>query len=926
MKIKTDLFFMNTNLSMWFIIIFIMVSAQFPQTISLDGSWSFVADQLNTIEMKNIDTIKDWRIIEVPSSWHIPDSDLMDYQGIAWYKKNININNLQEKKRYILHFDAVDYLCSLYVNRKYIGMHEGGYTPFQFDISEMISKGRNEILLKVNDPKEDSVGTEGISYWNIPHGKQSWYVQNSGIWQSVYLSIKEKKFVKNVKITPRINGEFSADILLDNREPENETELELSVISPAKEIVFSKKVNIKDQTIVKIKGEIKNSILWDVDNPKLYSIKIDFGKDIFEDRFGFREFENREGKFYLNGKPFYMIAALDQDFYPETVYITPSEEFLIDEMKKAKNLGLNTLRCHIKIPDPRYFKVADELGLLIWYEIPNWDVFNSEVAIRASNTMDEMLARDWNHPSLVVLSIINESWGIDLNKQEQRDWLKNEFDIVKAKATGRLVVDNSACWGNFHLKTDINDYHTYWAIPENYKKFSQTVNDVAQRPKWLFSNFGDAEETGNEILMISEFGNWGLPKLPKELPFWFNRKFGDAEVALPEGVHQRFIDYKYKRIFSSYDKLADASQSAQFTSLKYEIEEIRLQKEIQGYVITEFSDINWESNGLLDFWRNYKIYHKEIADIQKPDIIIPRSNKFNFRDNEEPVIKVYLSHYSCEKLDGAKLIWKTSDGKNGILNIPTTVEGDAVQIGDLTLKLESVSKPEKLTIQYELVSGTNKLIAKNFTEIFVYPSEQKFTTVKPAFYDTKNTLSKLKDKFNGRKKEDSLSEDNNLIIANSIDEILLEKIKAGAYIICLVDSNTSVPSGFPVKLKSRNTEWLDGNWASNLNWIVDKLPPFNKINFGNNLGFESADAIPDFVIADIPAENFEDVLAGMYVGWIHKSSGYFVQMSVGKGKLIITSFKLKDNYLNDPYSTYLLDEIINYVNSKNCKPKWNYKF
>ena len=102
-------------------------------------------------------------------------------------------------------------------------------------------------------------------------------------------------------------------------------------------------------------------------------------------------------------------------------------------------------------------------------------------------SLDAMLERDWNHPSLAIISLVNESWGLDLKQKEQRDWLKAAFVDARKKAKGRLVVDNSACYGNFHLKTDINDYHVYWAIPENWRQFNHAVDDVSRRPPWLFS-------------------------------------------------------------------------------------------------------------------------------------------------------------------------------------------------------------------------------------------------------------------------------------------------------------------------------------------------------------------------------------------------------------------------------------------------------
>ena len=182
-------------------------------------------------------------------------------------------------------------------------------------------------------------------------------------------------------------------------------------------------------------------------------------------------------------------------------------------MRKAKALGLNLLRCHIKVPDPRYLEAADETGMLIWYEIPNWDKLTANSERRAMETLHGMVERDANHPSIVIVSIINESWGANLKEAPDRAWLKAAYQQAKTFVPW-LVVDNSACCDNFHLATDIADFHQYAAIPDYASNFDRLVDDQAQRPGWLFSPYGDAAPKGDEPLMLSEFGNWGLPQRP----------------------------------------------------------------------------------------------------------------------------------------------------------------------------------------------------------------------------------------------------------------------------------------------------------------------------------------------------------------------------------------------------------------------------
>ena len=169
----------------------------------------------------------------------------------------------------------------------------------------------------------------------------------------------------------------------------------------------------------------------------------------------------QDGKFLLNGKPVYLLAALDQDFYPDTIYTVPSEETLRDEFRKARELGLNTLRCHIKIPDPRYLDLADEMGLLVWEEIPSWRTMIAKSSFdekrleitpalkaRVEKTLAEMVQRDVNHPALVIRTIVNEDWGTRLAlSADDRAWVGELYDRVKSMDPSRLAVDNSPCWG-----------------------------------------------------------------------------------------------------------------------------------------------------------------------------------------------------------------------------------------------------------------------------------------------------------------------------------------------------------------------------------------------------------------------------------------------------------------------------------------------
>ncbi len=810
----------------------------------------------------------------------------------------------------ILEFNAVDYLTTVYINKEKVGIHEGGYTPFQFNVTNAAHSGQNEILLRVLDPQGGEKGTEGISYWHIPHGKQSWYVQNSGIWQSVRIRILPDVHVSNIKISTNNAGEAAAQIRL-NKWISVEEILHLTITDPVGSKIHTDDLKLPPGVDnVGYKFNIPDPRLWDLDNPNLYTMHL-AQKNGFscEEKFGFREFTYEKGRLFLNDRPYYMIGALDQDFYPETSYSTPSDSFLFDELRKAKKLGLNLLRCHIKVPDKRYLKFADEIGLLIWYEIPNWDVHTPEAGRRAAILLDEMLDRDWNHPSLVIISLINESWGLDLKQEEQRAWLKDEFSRVKSKNSGRLIVDNSACWGNFHLKTDINDYHTYWAIPENRVRFDETLKAFSQRPGWLFSAFGDADEQGTEPLILSEFGNWGLPIVPAEQPWWLRRDFSGITVSLPDGYKDRFKKYNYEMIFGSYEKLAEASQWNQFDALKWEIEQIRLYPEISGYVITEFTDLNWECNGLLDMWRNFKAYYADLAAIQQPLILIPRPEKYNWRAGDTIQVNLFCSSTLPDIINNAELRWKSTAGNGGQEQRISVRPAGLTPLPPIRYTVPFCDRSITEHITIELLDHTGKRLAINKAELFIYPEKNKHRVPRFKIYDPYkkfSTIENLSDFTTDEKYESP-------IITNVLDNEILDHLRSGSNILCLVDEHTVSPDTTLFRIIPRKSQWYDGNWASNLNWIRFEHPVFNDICSSPLLGFRIADISPEWIITDLSPQNFKDVLAGMFVGWLHLNSGYIVQMRSGSGRLLLCTFPLAEKMGKDVFAAELMANLLDWL-------------
>jgi len=883
--------------------------------VSLDGDWHFLADPTGTLDVQKLGSAPDVRPTRIPSSWQSQFADLRDYAGVAWYWRTITVEPPAADQVALLRFGAVDYAADVYVNGQKAGSHEGGYLPFEIDVTSLLHAGDNQVAVRVADPgaKPHEV-VEGISYAEIPHGKQNWYVQTSGLWQSVELDYRPRLRLGTVHISAAPDGPFVITVPVIWASPASTVNVTAEVLDPSGKSVWKGAHDVAaGEARAKLSGLVHDPLLWSTSTPNLYELRVSLSSgDSARCRFGFRSFGTHDGKFYLNGKPIYLRGALEQDFFPDTIYTPPSLDDLRDEMHKAKALGLNLLRCHIKVPDPRYLEAADETGVLIWYEIPNWDKLTANSQRRALETLHGMVERDANHPSIVIMSIINESWGANLKEPADRAWLKAAYQQAKAFVPW-LVVDNSACCDNFHITTDIADFHQYAAIPDYASNFDRLVDDQAQRPGWLFSPYGDAATKGDEPLMLSEFGNWGLPQVPEEKPWWFNRGMGGAEITQPEGLEQRFADYQYNSLFPDLKALSDATQWHEYEALKYEIGDLRAHPEIQGYVITEFTDVNWEANGLLDMWRHPKAFGEALNRQQQDDLLVLRGDKRNYKTDEPVEAEVYLSHYGPGDLAGAKVEWQV-EGTSLAGSLPSAAlpSASAAKVGTIRFPAPAGPAPVKRVLKTRLIAS-DKTVSENSLDYYFYPTKPLDLPPPVSFYDpAPERLRRLvKDMRERNYLAPTGSEAFPVLITSTLDETVKNKLRAGARVILIASDPLTLAPG--VAVAPRSEDDLSGNWISDFLWLRKGRAPFSGIDFDTLGGFETQAVTPATVIKGIPPQNFNDVLAGMFYGWIHDNVGVLLQARAGKGKLLICTFSLATTYNSDPYATYLLDALVRYA-------------
>ena len=609
------------------------------------------------------------RQIVVPSPWQAQFHDLRMRAGIGIYRRSIEIPEGWLRDAIWIRFGAVFHNSKVLINDQLVGSNEGGFLPFSFDITEHLRPGKNEIKVRVDSPTDNPAEFPDSPFAEIPFGKQSWYGPLSGIWQSVFLERRIVDHMTRIRLLPNRDTGLVTAALSFAAPISDSSQIRVEIMDPSGAVTVEQTLEAQPGiTSMPFVFKIDNVLSWSPDEPLLYQVRITLDRDgetrdTISDHFGFRTIETRNGKFYLNGEPFYLRGALDQDYYPDTICTVPSLEFLEDQFRKAKELGLNCLRCHIKAADPRYYDVADRLGILVWTELPNGGTATERSRGRKEKLLKGIVDRDFNHPSIVIWTIINENWGVDLvHDSDHREWLKRTFAWLKAYDPTRLVVDNSPLAPSFHVESDIADYHFYAAIPDHRDEWDKFVDELSTRASWLYSPYGDAVITGHEPLMCSEFGNWGLP-YPKDLrnqsgeePWWFETGHDWGEgVMYAHGVENRFSDWSMDRVFGDLRRFVTAAQWQQFRALKYQIEAMRRKPNLAGYVITELHDCHWESNGLLDMRRNPRVFHELFPIINSDTVIVPKWQRLSYWSGENISLELAFAHGAGPELENCRL-------------------------------------------------------------------------------------------------------------------------------------------------------------------------------------------------------------------------------------------------------------------------------
>ena len=573
---------------------------------NLNGEWRFAFDDENTglaagwqnasAEDLGTDGPPFDRTITVPFCFQSKLSGIGEraFHDVVWYARTFE-HPVPADGRLLLHFGAVDYRATVWVNGAHVVSHEGGHTPFSADVTHALLEGENVVVVRVEDPSQDVTIPRGKQYWR-EESEGIFYTRTTGLWQTVWLEPVARRRIDSLRLTPDLDAAaLDVEVGIEGFEPGLTLR---AAVYYAGEIVLDDRFGLRSALVERrlplvTRGEQPRSPypgswgqppLWSPEEPNLHDLRVELldaegrALDVVDAYFGMRKIEVRDGRVYLNDRPLYQRLVLDQGYFPDGVLTAPTDEDLRRDVELAKEMGFNGARKHQKVEDPRWLYWADTLGFLVWGEMANAYQYSPDYVGRITSEWQEAVRRDYNHPSIVAWVPMNESWGVRelATDPRQVEHLLAMYHLTRSLDGSRPVVSND---GWEHALTDlcaIHDYRNAAVLAQRYRTLETSLAEPERRPVYA-PGYGYR----GEPILITEFG--GIAFATADPESWGYRTVSDAEELLER-----------------YGALVSAL-------LESEV--------VQGFCYTQLTDVEQEINGLLTYDRRPKADLSRIREI-----------------------------------------------------------------------------------------------------------------------------------------------------------------------------------------------------------------------------------------------------------------------------------------------------------------------
>ena len=479
---------------------------------SLNGMWKYFVDQQDIgyydyrmnptrwgffldVKPRNVSDLVEYsfddsKSMKVPGDWNTQDEQLYWYEGSVWYRQKFNWKPEQGRKA-LLYFAGANYLSRVWVNGKQVGVHEGGFTPFCFDVSDVVKAGENTVVVMVNNNrKKENIPTQIFDWWNY-----------GGITRDVMMVSVPETYIED----------YSLQLVKGNTKLIN-VKLKLNEKKAGKMVTLSiPELKIKRKLVTDAQGEANVVLkakpsLWCPENPKLYKVSITTAEETISDEIGFRTIETRGKQILLNGKPIFLKGISSHE---ETAYTSRrcnSAEDADTLLAWAKDLGCNFMRLAHYPHNEHAIREAERKGVLLWEEIPCYwtiDWKNEKTFANAKRQLQDMIGRDKNRANVIVWSVANET----PHSAERDKFLSELAKFAKTEDDTRLISMAMEVTGQSNYVNRLNDNMNKYVDIISFNEYIGWYRDVNDAPKMKW------EVPYDKPVIISEFGGGAVAGL-----------------------------------------------------------------------------------------------------------------------------------------------------------------------------------------------------------------------------------------------------------------------------------------------------------------------------------------------------------------------------------------------------------------------------
>jgi hypothetical protein len=946
------------------------------ESLSLDKIWKIKLDPENRglrdawftdskqLEQDSVD-------ITVPCCW---EEHFQDYEGVAWYYTTIDINTEHEGQISRLCFQASNYRTQVWINGESTGEHDGGYTPFHFEIQDLLRYGsENSIIVRVVSPivtkdlKVDDLGPNEMPHWRGG--------LTAGIWQSVSLEFNPHAWIESAFYQPSIEqSQFDLALSVQTKAA-IAGEIEIDIFNETGQCVhtqnsaqrFESGANHCSLTL-----PIENPILWSPENPHLYTAEVRLCIDgrpcaLHRERVGLRSFTYENERFCLNGERIYLRGGFWEGVYAKHQSYPEDRAVVRKEIELAKAAGLNLLRPWRRPVPPMILEEADAAGLLVIASpavecMSCWPALTPETPKRIEHEIRQLVLRDRNHPCIIWWEMFNE-----VTRKEIAALIAPMSLMTRELDPTRLVLDESGGWADgahFYLpnsteRKSLAELHSYVRAPvsEKHWKLYQTLGnqDTVE---------GNTKIKAGAGLFVSEFGFGGLPELETNCEE-FQAK-GNALLPAYRHHHKILNDLRaaltaceLESVYENVDHFCRESQSVQARGNQRQLEALLANENVSGYCIHAFTDGDWILGaGLIDNWQRPKAAYHAIARANANPRILCFPERRNLFLGESVSCNFVLRGENAALPSSIALANKETRHE-----LPVPAWGNAPNFRELSAEI-----PAKLlhighnSIQVAASNQSGAVLYEAEIELYILPEIEVAQSASLVIYDPKNEITPtLESKAYAYTRLSDWTPDETPIVLLFVPEDVsseahldavaqaLTHIEAGKGSAIFLeppaernsramlneyDACNCIPtkeslllksSTFPFKLLTRPSFsfWESSMHVAKAHPIFEGLPqncmmdePYHEVAPVESFYQLDADAAPAQTITWFRPEDKDKVHKRTYLGGEDLWHGTDLAIKAhGKGTMLLSTLILRNKVGKDPVATQLLCNYIQYAES-----------